>query len=119
MMQRTLLKLHKAGIRIVLGTDGGASRDHFYAHTGHRELQLMNQAGMSPADVIVAATRNSAEFLRLTKQGTIAAGKNADFIVLDANPLDNIANTQKIARVYLKGKEIDRARLKTAFGSKQ
>lgn len=114
-MQRTLLKLHRAGIRIVFGTDGGASRDHFYAHTGHRELQLMNQAGLSPRDVILAATRNSAEFLRLTKQGTLSVGKNADFIVLDANPLDNIANTQKIARVYLKGKEVDRAALKRAW----
>jgi imidazolonepropionase-like amidohydrolase len=69
----------------------------------------MVAAGMTPMQVIVAATRNSAEFLRMTDAGTIAANKSADFIVLDANPLDDIANTRRIASVYLRGVAVDRS----------
>ena len=54
---------------------------------------------MSPAEVIVAATRDSADIAKVNT-GLVAAGRNADFIVLDANPLDNIANTRRINKVY-------------------
>ena len=60
--------------------------------------------------VIVAATRNSAEFLRMNDAGTLAANKSADFIVLDANPLDDIANTRRISSVYLRGAAVDELR---------
>ena len=63
---------------------------------------------MTPAQVIVAATRNSAELMQMTDIGTVAAGKSADFIVLDANPLDEITNTRRIAAVYLRGMPVDR-----------
>ena len=69
-------------MRITLGTDGNR------AWGPHEEMADMVAAGMTPAQVIVAATRNSAEFLRLADTGTLQAGKSADFIVLDANPLD-------------------------------
>ena len=68
----------------------------------------MVASGMTPMQVIVAATRNGAEFLRMTDAGTLAAGKSADFIVLDANPLDDIRNTRKISSVYLDGAKFDR-----------
>jgi imidazolonepropionase-like amidohydrolase len=64
---------------------------------------------MTPMQVIAAATRNSAEFLRLADTGTLQAGKSADFIVLDANPLDDITNTRRISAVYLRGVAVDRS----------
>jgi len=75
----------------------------------------MVASGMTPAQVIVAATRNAAELLRVTDAGTVAARKSADFIVLDANPLADITNTRRIAAVYLRGSQIDRAALRARW----
>jgi imidazolonepropionase-like amidohydrolase len=114
-MQRTIAKLNAAGVLIALGTDTGP-RDQFFGYTSQRELELMVAAGMTPAQVIVAATRTPAEILGIGERlGTVAAGKSADFLVLDANPLDNIANTRRIASVYLRGEELDRAALRAAW----
>jgi len=75
----------------------------------------MVNAGMTPIEVIVAATSRPAEYLKLDKMGVLAAGKEADFLVLDANPLDNIMNTQRISRIYIKGVEVDRAALRPSL----
>ena len=64
---------------------------------------------MKPSEVIVASTRLAAETLRLDQLGMLAPGKSADFVVLNGNPLENIANTRKIYKVYLRGEEVDRA----------
>jgi adenine deaminase len=74
-------------------------------------MESMVKAGLTPSEVITAATRNSAQILGLDQLGMVATGKNANFLVLDANPLDNIANTRRISRVYLRGGEVDRAAL--------
>jgi imidazolonepropionase-like amidohydrolase len=100
---RNLAKLNAAGVRIALGTDGNVA----WAH--HLEMEDMVAAGMTPAQVIVASTRNAAELLKMNDVGTVAAGKSADFLVLDANPLDDITNTRRIAGVYLRGAAVDRA----------
>jgi imidazolonepropionase-like amidohydrolase len=79
------------------------------------ELENMVAAGFTPGEAIVAATRDAAVVLRLDQVGMVAAGRSADFIVLDANPLDDIANTRKIAKVYLRGQEVDRAGLRAKW----
>jgi imidazolonepropionase-like amidohydrolase len=75
-------------------------------------MESMVKAGLTPSDAIPAATRDSARFVGLDQLGMVAIGKNADFLVLDANPLENIANTRRISRVYLRGREVDRAGLR-------
>ena len=99
---RSLAKMNAAGVKITLGTDGSVAWSH------HVEMEDMVAAGMTPSQVITAATKNGAELLRLPDHGTIAAGKSADFIVLDANPLDDIKNTRRIADVFLRGTRVDR-----------
>jgi imidazolonepropionase-like amidohydrolase len=99
---RNLAKLNAAGVRITLGTDGNRPWGP------HEEMEDMVAAGMTPMQVIVAATRNSAGFVRMTDAGTLETGMSADFIVLDANPLDNITNTRRISAVILRGAPVDR-----------
>jgi imidazolonepropionase-like amidohydrolase len=101
---RNLAKLNAEGVRITLGTDGNRPWGP------HEEMEDMVIAGMTPAQVITAATRNSAAFLRIADAGTLAPGKSADFIVLDANPLDDIKNTRLISAVYLRSVAVDRSR---------
>jgi imidazolonepropionase-like amidohydrolase len=102
---RNLAKLNASGVKIALGSDGGVP------WAAHEEMADMVAAGMTPAQVLVAATRNAAQLANLSDTGTIAARKSADFLVLDANPLDDITNTRRIASVYLRGSSVDRAAL--------
>jgi imidazolonepropionase-like amidohydrolase len=103
---RNLARMSKEGVLIAMGTDGGVP----WAH--HLEMADMVASGLTPAQVITSATRNAAQVLRLDDLGTLATGKSADFIVLDANPLDDIRNTRKISAVYLRGAAVDRAAIK-------
>ena len=100
---RNLAKTNAAGVRITMGTDGNRP------WAVHEEIEDMVLAGMTPAQVIIAATRNGAEFLRIADAGTLEAGKSADLLVLDANPLDDITNTRRIAMVILRGAPVDRS----------
>ena len=114
------MKLNAAGVTIGVGTDGGGQQgDQFIGWTMHTEVENMVAAGMTPSQVIVAATRTSAQILGLDDLGTVAPGKSADFVVLDANPLDDITNTRKIDVVYLRGVEIDRRRLRAGFSKSE
>jgi imidazolonepropionase-like amidohydrolase len=97
-----------AGARIVLGTDTGVHPGHTFGSGEHVELARWVQLGLTPSQAIVAATQRPAELMGLKDLGTLAVGKRADFLVLDANPLENILNTRRIASVYLDGVKFDR-----------
>jgi imidazolonepropionase-like amidohydrolase len=104
-------QMQSAGVRIMAGTDTAAP----YVIPGfalHQELALLVQAGLTPMQALQAATKNPADFLgKLKTQGTIEPGKTADLLLLDANPLTDIHNTQKIYALILRGKLLDRSSL--------
>jgi len=100
-----------AGARIVLGTDAGINAGHTFGAADHVELARWVQLGLTPAQAITAATQRAAVSIGLTDMGMLAAGKRADFIVLDANPLEDIRNTRRISGVYLNGVKLDRESL--------
>jgi imidazolonepropionase-like amidohydrolase len=104
---RNLDRMHDAGVPVAMGTDGGVP------WAAHVEMADMAAAGLTAAEVLVAATSTGAELLGLSDMGTIAVGKSADFIILDADPLEDIANTRSIASVYLRGEAVDRDAIRT------
>ena len=116
---RNVATLNAAGVKLGLGTDtGGVTGGQYFGLASLIELELLVRAGLTPAQAIVAATRNSADILGLDRLGTVAVGKSADFLVLEANPLEDIANTRRISTVYLRGTEINRAALKARWADK-
>jgi len=108
------LKLRAAGMKITLGGDTGQTR-FFIGWSQQLEFENWVWMGLTPSEAIVAATRDSAAAGGFTDTGTVAVAKSADFIVLDANPLENIANSRRINRVYLRGQEVDRAGLRARW----
>lgn len=84
------------------GTDG------YTPWAPHVEMEDMVAAGMTPAQAIVAATRNLSDFLRLADAGTVEVGKRADFLVLEADPVEEITNTCQARGVFLDREEVDR-----------
>jgi len=110
------LKLRDAGMKIVLGSDTGQSR-FFIGWMGQLEFENWVRMGLTPMEAIVAATRDSAEAAHLNT-GLIAPSKNADFVILDANPLENIANSRRINKVFIRGQEVNRAAMRARWQTK-
>jgi imidazolonepropionase-like amidohydrolase len=104
-----------AGARIVLGTDAGVSAKYSYGFAEHHEIGMYVRLGLTPAEAIIASTSRPTEVLRITDTGVLAKGKRADFLVLNANPLENIRNTRQIDNVYLDGVRLDREALQKKF----
>ncbi len=101
-------KMIASGVRLVLGTDAGITPRYSFGFADHHEIARYVQLGLTPSQAIVAATKRPAELLGIRDLGTLAVGKSADFIVLDANPLDDIRHTRQITAVYLRGQKLDR-----------
>ena len=108
---RNMGRNHEAGMVLGMGTDSGTS----VAWPAHSEIRDMVNCGLTPMEGILAATSVNAEILRLDDLGLVAEGKSASFVVLNANPLDDINNTHQISDVYLRGERIDREALRAKF----
>jgi imidazolonepropionase-like amidohydrolase len=108
---QVVAKMQAGGVGILAGTDSAAP-ELVPGFSLHEELALLTQAGLTPMQTLQAATKNPADFMGVTqKQGTIEVGKNADLLLLDANPLSDIRNTEKIRALVVRGKYLDRAAL--------
>jgi imidazolonepropionase-like amidohydrolase len=117
MGKKNLKTLSDAGVKIAFGTDSGIPT-RFPGYLEHRELQLMVEAGLTPMKAIVAATATNAEILGGAKQfGTLQPGRRADFLVLDANPLDDIHNTERLSAVWQSGKIVPSVTAKAMSGN--
>jgi imidazolonepropionase-like amidohydrolase len=101
--QQNLKRVFEGGVHVGFGTDSGALPGRIPGFAEHRELELMVQAGLTPMQAITAATGDNAKLLHVADRGTIAVGKRADLLVLDADPLSDIRNTQRIVAVYHDG----------------
>jgi len=117
MAKKNLKTLSENGVKIAFGTDSGIPT-RFPGYFEHRELQLMVEAGLTPMQAIVAATGTNTEILGGAKEfGTLQAGRRADFLVLDANPLADIHNTEKLAAVWQSGKIVPSVSTKVMSGN--
>ena len=112
-------QMASSSVPILAGTDSAAP----YVIPGfalHEELALLVKAGLSPMQALEAATKQPADFLgKSATEGTIEAGKNADLLLLDSNPLENIRNTRRIRAVILGGRLLDRSTLDKILSSVQ
>ena len=105
-------KLQQAGVPFLAGTDTPAGVDVLPGISLHLELQRFVAAGFTPMQALQTATINPAQFLdKLGDFGTVEKGKIADLVLLDANPLDDIANTRKINSVFANGRYFSRTQL--------
>ena len=104
-------RMIQAGARLVLSTDAGVIPKYSFGWAAHHEMEMYVRFGMSPADVIVSSTSRPTEVLKISDTGALVTGKRADFVVLNANPLENIRNTRQIDSVFLNGARLDRETL--------
>jgi imidazolonepropionase-like amidohydrolase len=106
--KRNLKRVADAGITVAMGTDSGAFPERFQGYFEHLEMEMMVASGLTPAQVLRSATTDAAKAMQRTDIGSIAAGKWADLVVLDKDPLADIKNTRTIASVWIAGRQVKR-----------
>jgi imidazolonepropionase-like amidohydrolase len=119
MLLNNVPKMIASGARLVLGTDAGIDVRHAFGWADHHEIARWVQLGVSPSEAIVAATSRPAALIGIPDLGSLAVGKSADFVVLAANPLDDITNTRRIVQVYQRGTAVDRTSMAKEFRDRQ
>ena len=108
---KNLQDVYKAGVPLVLGTDAG-NVGTFHGAAVHREMELWQEAGIAPADILKAATGNAAKLLQAENRiGKVAKGFDASLLLVDGNPLDDIRGTRRISDVFFKGERVRRSNL--------
>jgi imidazolonepropionase-like amidohydrolase len=113
--KRNIATLRANGVTLALGSDSAGDPSRTLGWHAIWEVESLAAAGIPPMEVITMSTKTAAEILRLDQLGTVATGKSADFIVLDANPLENMSNIRRISNVYLRGQAVDRAAMRTRW----
>ena len=104
---RLVAAMQRGGVKMLVGTDSS-----FFGSAVHDEMVEMVKAGLTPMQALQTATKNAADYLgKLDSLGTVEKGKSADLVLLDANPLQSISNTEKISAVVLNGNLLDRKML--------
>src|SRR6185436_1077796 len=106
--KRNLKKASDAGVLIAMGTDSGAFPERFQGFFEHLEMSRMAESGMTPMQVLRASTTDAARAIGRQDIGALAAGRWADFVVLDKAPLASAGNTRTISSVWIAGAEIKR-----------
>jgi len=105
--QRNLKIMADGGVTIAMGTDSGTGQGRWQGYFEHVELAMMVEAGLTPMQALVAATGGAAQVMHLDESlGTLEPGKHADFLVLSANPLDDIRNTRALEQVWIAGHQL-------------
>jgi imidazolonepropionase-like amidohydrolase len=106
---RNLKTLADAGVTIGLGTDSGINLGQWQGYFEHVEMEMMVKAGLTPMQALVAATSGAARVWKLEQLGAIQTGKQADLLVLNANPLSDIRNSRQIHSVWIGGRQLAQA----------
>jgi len=106
--QRNLKKAADAGLLIAMGTDAGAFANRFEGYFEHLEMELMAESGLTPAQILRAATSDAAQAMRVEDIGRLTKGAWADFVVLERDPLKDIRNTRSIVSVWIAGNQVKR-----------
>jgi imidazolonepropionase-like amidohydrolase len=106
--RRNLKRAADAGVRIAMGTDAGPFPERFQGYFEHLEMEMMVEAGLTPAHVLRASTLDAARAMKVEGVGSLAKGAWADFVVLDRDPLLDIRNTRSISAVWIAGNQVPR-----------